>query len=68
MPVKVKRGLGLLVVAAIGFLLLLVMVRVPAEGVVAQVLVTVGLLVGGISFLGGLLGGLGLTAWGLLRD
>lgn len=68
MPTKVKRGLGLLAVAVIGFLVLLVALRAPAESGVAQVLVIGGILAGGVAVLGGLFGGLGLLAWGLLRD
>lgn len=68
MPVKVKRGLGLLVVALIGFLVLLVALRAPAESTPAQVVVIAGLLAGGIALFGGLFGGLAMLAWGLLRD
>jgi len=67
MSVKVKRGLGLLVVAVIGWLLGLVLLQAPADGAVG-IVVLVGLLVAAVAAIGGLLGGLGLLAWGLLRD
>lgn len=67
MPVKVKRGLGLLVIAAIGFLLGLVLLNTNAAGA-AEIPVFVGLLVALAAFFGGIIGGLGLLAWGLLRD
>lgn len=65
---KVRRGLGLLVVAAIGLLLLYVALRAPADSGVAEALVIAGLLGGIVLALGGLLGGLSLLALGLLRD
>lgn len=67
MSMKVKRGLGLLVVAAMGWLLGLALLNAPAAGF-AGVLVFIGLLVALIAAIGGLVGGLGLLAWGLLRD
>ena len=67
MSVKVKRGLGLLVVAAIGWLLGLVLLQAPADGA-ASIFVFVGLAAAACAAIGGLLGGLGLLAWGLLRD
>lgn len=59
MPVKVKRGLGLLVVAVIGYLL--VSAGRSGETPVVELL---GWLVVAV----GLLGGLVLLAWGLLID
>ena len=67
MPIKVRRGLGLLVVAAIGFLLGLVLLNAPADGA-AEIPVLVGLLAALVAAIGGLFVGLVLIAWGLLRD
>lgn len=64
---KVKRGLGLLVVAVIAALVVLVLLRVPAEGLAAP-FVAIGLLAGVAAFFVGVFGGLGMLAWGLLRD
>lgn len=61
MPVKVKRGLGLLVVAAVGYLLVNA-AQESGGGLVA--VETVGWLLAAV----GLVGGLFLLAWGLLRD
>jgi preprotein translocase subunit Sss1 len=65
MPTKVKRGLGLLVLAAIGYLV------ASAGGdmresayTTSQIVESAGLLLVAV----GLIGGLGLLAWGLLRD
>lgn len=75
MPMKVRRGLGLLVVAVISFLLLNVTVRVTdslaARDGAAEIagwgvlIVSVVLM---LAMLGGLVGGLVMIAWGLLRD
>lgn len=67
MSVKVKRGLGLLVIAVIGWLLGMVLLQAPAEGA-AAIFVFVGLLVAVVAAIGGLIGGLTLLAWGLLAD
>lgn len=60
MSTKVKRGLGLLVIAAIGFLL----VNAAHETDGPVLLESAGYLLAAV----GLLGGLGLLAWGLLRE
>lgn len=62
MPVKVKRGLGLLVVALMGFLLVMAL-QGSSNGI------AVGLtLFGGAVMLCAGCAGLVLLAWGLLRD
>lgn len=68
MSVKVKRGLGLLVVAAIAFLLLLPLTQASPSGDAASALLAGGTIAAGVALLGGLVGGLALLAWGLLRD
>lgn len=68
MPVKVKRGLGLLVVAVIGCLVLQVLVQIEPGGGAETVLLVGATVVSGLVFLGGLACGLVLLAWGLLRD
>lgn len=68
MPTKVSRGLGLLVIAAIGFVVLLAALQMPAESFLGQALTIAGLLGGGVALIGGLCGGLVLLAWGLLRS
>lgn len=68
MSEKVKRGLGLLVVAVIGYLTVLALLQVPADNLAGQVVVIGGLLVAGVAMLGGAIAGLVLLAWGLLRD
>lgn len=66
MSLKVKRGLGLLVVALLGYLVVSL-----GQSLIEDDRPTLG---GGIEALGwagvavGLLGGLVLLAWGLLRD
>lgn len=68
MPVKVKRGLGLLVVAVAAVLLLLaVLPHAPDDGVLVGVYVVTVLAAAAVALVG-LIGGLGLLAWGLLRD
>lgn len=68
MSVKVRRGLGLLVVAVIAFLVLLALLQVSiADGAMEWVMV-VALLAAAAGTVGGLFGGLALLAWGLLRD
>lgn len=62
MSVKVKRGLGLLVVALIAFLIAAVATQAEATPVVV-----VGLM-SGFVMLGAGGAGLALLAWGLLRD
>lgn len=64
MPVKAKRGLGLLAVAAIGYLLVNAAHESDGSGGVETALEVVGWLLAGV----GLIGGLALLAWGLLRD
>lgn len=65
MPVKAKRGLGLLVVAAIGYLLVnAAQEGGPGRSGFEQALEGVGWLLVAV----GLVGGLALLAWGLLRD
>lgn len=69
MPVKVKRGLGLLVVAALGLLVAQFAMQAQASGSDGQALVgNAFVLVAAVAVLGGLVGGLVLIAWGLLRD
>lgn len=68
MSMKVKRGLGLLVVALIGFLAIYPMQSMSPDGFLNQALLLVALAVAGVAFFVGLVGGLGLLAWGLLRD
>lgn len=63
MSVKVKRGLGLLVVAVLAWLATIALLQAPAS-----VPTFLALAVTGIATLGALLGGLVLLAWGLLRD
>ena len=62
MSVKVKRGLGLLVVAVLGVLCASTGRTVGGPG--GSAVESLGWLVVAV----GLLGGLGLLAWGLLRD
>lgn len=66
---KVKRGLGLLVLAAIAALVAfpLLQVDVP-DSTLGSIALIGGMLVLGIGFWVALVGGLGLLAWGLLRD
>lgn len=59
MSVKVKRGLGLLVIALLG-----VLVVSAGRSWDAPAVETVGWLMEAV----GILGGLSLLAWGLLRD
>lgn len=68
MPDKVKRGLGLLVVALVAWLAGIVLTQIPADDGLAAVLLLIPLLVTGVATIGGLVGGLALIAWGLLRD
>lgn len=68
MPVKVKRGLGLLVVAAIALLLAMSVGQIRPTGDAAALITAVVLMALAVVFLAGLLGGLVLVAWGLLRD
>lgn len=62
MSVKVKRGLGLLVVALIAFLVATVATRAEAQPVVLLGLIA------GFVMLAAAVAGLVLLAWGLLRD
>lgn len=65
MSVKVKRGLGLLAVAALGYLLVPAAREMrDASYVAGSALELVAWTMAGV----GLLGGLVLLAWGLLRD
>lgn len=68
MPDKVKRGLGLLVIALAAWLIGIVLVQIPADDGLAAVLLVIPLLVVGVAAIGGLIGGLALIAWGLLID
>lgn len=68
MPDKVKRGLGLLVIALAAWLIGIVLVQIPADDGLAAVLLLIPLLVVGVAAIGGLIGGLALIAWGLLID
>lgn len=65
---KVKRGLGLLVVALIAWLGAMAVMQVDAVGGVAGALTLVLSMALALAFLVGLVGGLALLAWGLLRD
>lgn len=65
---KVKRGLGLLVVAAIGWLIGLPLTHTSPSSDLAAALVVAATLAAVVAFVGGLIGGLALLAWGLLRD
>lgn len=65
---KVKRGLGLLVVALIAWLGAMALMQVDAVGGVAGALTLVLSMALALAFLVGLVGGLALLAWGLLRD
>lgn len=60
MPEKVKRGLGLLVVALIAFLIGLVASGGDDPNAVSGMAGVIAVLLGGV--------GLVLVAWGLLRD
>lgn len=64
---KVKRGLGLLVVAAIGYLVVFA-VRgddgMASPGGPAAIIEAIGYLMAAVGLIGGLL----LLAWGLLRE
>ena len=68
MPEKVKRGLGLLVVAVIAWAISAVLVQIDTNNTAAQLLVGLPLIAAGLVALGCLVGGLVLVAWGLLRD
>lgn len=65
---KVKRGLGLLVVAAIAWLVALALSRIEPRGDALGLLLLIPSLAAGVAMVGGLVGGLFLLAWGLLRD
>lgn len=76
MPMKVKRGLGLLVVTVISFLVVNVTVRISdsqagregtADDVIAFVFLLASIAVA-LVMIASLIGGLVLLAWGLLRD
>lgn len=62
MSVKVKRGLGLLVVAFIAWL-----IAYPASQS-SSTIASVVVVIAGLALVGALVGGLVLLAWGLLRD
>ena len=68
MSEKVKRGLGMLAVGALGFIALLVLSKLPAEGDTSGSIVTTLLLAAWLAFIVGLVWGLVLVAWGFLRD
>lgn len=68
MSMKVKRGLGLLVVALIGWLVALALSQIETDGTFEALLLLIPTLVAGVALIGGLVGGLALIAWGLLRD
>jgi len=66
---KVRRGLGLLAVSALGLVVGLAMLQIadrPNPGVSAW-LALPAMAVAAVAFWVGLVGGLGLLAWGLLR-
>jgi hypothetical protein len=63
MSVKVKRGLGLLAVAALGYLVVGLGQSAPA-GATADLIE----MLGWATIAAGMIGGLLLLAWGLLRD
>lgn len=65
---KVKRGLGLLVVAFAAWLAAMVLMQAGPTGGLAGVVLLLAGLVAGLTFIGCLVAGLGLLAWGLLRD
>ena len=64
MPEKVKRGIGLVVVAVIAWAIGLTLTQSGGDGP----LVTAALLATGLVGVVGFFGGLALVAWGLLRD
>jgi hypothetical protein len=69
MSIKVKRGLGLLVVAVLAFIVTAYTQAISDSGndvgnVVVLFVSLFAIVLGGLS----LLGGLALVAWGLLRD
>lgn len=64
MSMKVKRGLGLLVVALIGYFA----VHAAQSGDATNTAVASVEFIGWLVVAVGLIGGLGLLAWGLLRD
>lgn len=69
MSLKVKRGLGLLVVAAIALLVAIPLLQADApNNEAAEVLMLVLMLVVGLGFWISLVAGLVLLAWGLLRN
>lgn len=68
MPLKVKRGLGLLVIALIAWLIAFPLMKASPDGDLAALAIAVLLLVAALTFLASLVGGLVLLAWGLLRD
>lgn len=64
-----KRGLGLLVVAAIALLIALPMAQSAGpDSTLGGVVFTGVLLIAALGFWAALIGGLVLLAWGLLRD
>jgi len=67
MSVNVRRGLGLLAVAALGWLLGMALLNAPTDGALG-VLALAGLFVAVVVTIGGVVSGLGLLAWGLLRS
>ncbi len=69
MPSKVKRGIGLLAIAALGLLVAQFAMRGQTSDSNTVSLLANGLVfAAAAAFLGGLIGGLILIAWGLLRD
>lgn len=68
MPTKVKRGLGLLVLALLGWILGWVLTSAGAADSWLWPIALVGLIAAVVLAIGGLVGGLVLIAWGLLRD
>ena len=64
-----KRGLGLLVVALIAWLAALLLMQVDATtSTIGGLVVLIAAVIVSLTFIAALIGGLGLLAWGLLRD
>lgn len=65
---KVKRGLGLLVVAALALIALIPLLDADPSGDLSTFVLVALTLAVGLAFAASVLGGLALLAWGLLRD
>ena len=68
MSVKVKRGLGLLVVAVLALIAGNVLLRIDADGVMGDWVLPLAFIAVALAMVASAVVGLVLVAWGLLRD